>query len=75
MFSEEEMRGDREDTPSGETTATGGFYYYVDDEILEAFRQWPPEQRLLWLEHWNRFLTNLPPEIRQRQERFRKGEI
>jgi len=69
------MKDDSENSPSGEQKATGGFYYYVDDEVLEAFRQWTPEQRLLWLEHWNRFLTNLPPEIRHLQERFRRGEI
>ena len=53
----------------------GGFSYNVDDEEIKAYRKWTVEDKLRWIEEWNRFLLQLPPEIRKKQEKFRKGEI
>ncbi|MCK9285054.1 MAG: hypothetical protein M0P39_12330 [Rhodocyclaceae bacterium] len=57
------------------TEPSGGFGYYVSDEQLAAFARLSPLQRLQWLEDARQFLLlALPPEIRERQERLRRGE-
>lgn len=55
--------------------SSGGFYYYVSDEQLEAFARLTPLQRLQWVEQARLFtLLGRTPETAKRQERLRRGE-
>ncbi len=54
---------------------SGGFGYHVGDEQLAEFARLGPPPRLQWQEDARQFpRLALPPEIRERQERLRRGE-
>lgn len=53
----------------------GGFGYWVSDEQLVAFGRLTPLERLRWLDDARRFVLQAStPEIRERQERLRRGQ-
>ncbi|MGQ9646968.1 MAG: hypothetical protein ACUVWO_10560 [Thermodesulfobacteriota bacterium] len=52
-----------------------GFSYYVSQEQIDQYRQWPIERRLQWLFLANKMRRFLPQRIIELQEAFRQGKI
>lgn len=52
-----------------------GFSYYVSQEQIDEYRQWPIERRLQWLFLANKMRQFLPQRIIELQEAFREGKI
>ena len=52
-----------------------GFSYYVSQEQIDEYRQWPAERRLQWLFLANKMRQFLPQRIIELQEAFREGKI
>lgn len=52
-----------------------GVWHTVSDEQLAEYASWPYTRRLDWLMARIRLRNALPPHIRERQDRFRRGEL
>ncbi|MFW6172154.1 MAG: hypothetical protein ACOC5T_00205 [Elusimicrobiota bacterium] len=52
-----------------------GFDYYLEEEILEDYKKKPLEKKLQWLYAGNKLRMNCSEEVKQRHEKYRRGEI
>ncbi|MFW6172150.1 MAG: hypothetical protein ACOC5T_00185 [Elusimicrobiota bacterium] len=52
-----------------------GFDYYLEEEILEGYKKKSVEKKLQWLYAGNKLRINCPDEVKERQEKYRRGEI
>ncbi|MFC1668551.1 hypothetical protein ACFL1T_04130 [Chlamydiota bacterium] len=52
-----------------------GFSYIVSKEKIKEYSSWPIAKRLEWLYMGNVLRKNLPREIIEKQDKFRKAEI
>jgi hypothetical protein len=52
-----------------------GFTYYVSEEQMDEYVQWPIERRLQWLFLANKMRKSLPRKTIELQEAFRQGKI
>ncbi|HEY5648773.1 MAG TPA: hypothetical protein VIU33_04700 [Nitrospiria bacterium] len=51
-----------------------GYDYYLSDEAIRKYMEWPIAARLTWLEEANRFLDRvLTPEARKIRNTLRMG--
>ncbi|MEW6618732.1 MAG: hypothetical protein AB1422_05210 [bacterium] len=58
-----------------EKNKKGGFEYYLTNEQIEDYNNWPVEMRLKWLSEFNALRKYYPKEIIESHEKFRSGEL
>ncbi|MEW6102661.1 MAG: hypothetical protein AB1630_02390 [bacterium] len=51
-----------------------GFEYYLDDEVIERYKEKPYELRLKWLYFGSLLRKKYPKKIIEIQDRFRRNE-
>jgi len=53
----------------------GGFSYTLSLKRIRDYSRWPLDRRLAWLYQGNLLRMVYPKQIREIQEKFRKGEL